>query len=83
MARQFGTFQILFLFLTALCLAGCGQDKSERAAAQVGAPPALVTVLSVKPETVTLVDELPGRVAAFDSAIRRFDASRPSQHASC
>lgn len=67
MARQFGTFQILFLFLNALCLAGCGQDKLD-GAAQVGAPPALVTVLSVKPETVPLVDELPGRVAAFRTA---------------
>lgn len=67
MARQFGTFQILFLFLNALYLAGCGQDKLD-GAAQVGAPPALVTVLSVKPETVTLVDELPGRVAAFRTA---------------
>lgn len=68
MARQFGTFQILFLLLTALCLVGCGQDKPDGAAAPVGAPPALVTVLSVKPETVTLVDELPGRVAAFRTA---------------
>lgn len=68
MARPFGTFQILFLLLTALCLAGCGQDKPDGAAAQVGAPPALVTVLSVKPETVILVDELPGRVAAFRTA---------------
>jgi membrane fusion protein, multidrug efflux system len=68
MARQFGTFQILFLFLTALCLSGCGQDEPDSQAAQVGAPPALVTVLSVKPETVILVDELPGRVAAFRTA---------------
>ncbi|MET4170276.1 multidrug efflux system membrane fusion protein [Bradyrhizobium sp. LA6.1] len=67
MARQFGTFQILFLFLNALCLAGCDKDKHD-GSAQVGAPPALVTVLSVKPETVTLVDELPGRVAAFRTA---------------
>ncbi|WP_454624144.1 efflux RND transporter periplasmic adaptor subunit [Bradyrhizobium cenepequi] len=65
MARQFGTFQILFL--NALCLAGCGKDNHD-GAAQVGAPPALVTVLSVKPETVTLVDELPGRVTAFRTA---------------
>lgn len=67
MARQYGTFQILFLFLNALCLAGCGQDEPD-GATQVATPPALVTVLSVKPETVTLVDELPGRVAAFRTA---------------
>ncbi len=68
MTRQFGTFQIVFLFLTALCLAGCGRDAPDEAAAQGGAPPALVAVLSVKPEMVTLVDELPGRVAAFRTA---------------
>lgn len=68
MTLQFGTFQILFLLPTALCLAGCGQNEADGAAAQVGAPPALVTALSVKPETVTLVDELPGRVTAFRTA---------------
>lgn len=41
-----------------------GAESMEEAAAY----PALVTVLSVAPETVTLVDELPGRVAAFRTA---------------
>lgn len=58
----------LLAILAALGLAGCGQPQSDETSAQVGAPPARVTVLSVKPETVILVDELPGRVAAFRTA---------------
>lgn len=68
MTRQVRTSNILLAVLAAFGLAGCEQGQRDRAAAQTGAPPALVTVLSVKPETVILVDELPGRVAAFRTA---------------
>jgi len=58
---------ILLAVLATLGVAGCGQQPSD-AGATAAAPPAVVTVLSVRPETVTLVDELPGRVAAFRTA---------------
>ncbi len=68
MTHQVRTSSILLPMLAALSLAGCEQGQSGGAAAQTETPPALVTVLSVKPETVVLVDELPGRVAAFRTA---------------
>ena len=53
--------------MTATFLIGCSEKSGETRSKQ-GTPPALVTVVSVKPETVTIVDELPGRVAAFRTA---------------
>ena len=46
-----------------------GAIFSEPAAQAQGAgmPPAMVTTMSITPQTVTLVDELPGRVAALRS----------------
>lgn len=55
--------------LTAGVLSGCSDENSGGAnSKQGGLPPALVTVTSVRPETVTIVDELPGRVAALRTA---------------
>jgi multidrug efflux system membrane fusion protein len=55
--------------LAALALAGCQQEPTAAANGSAGeAPPALVAVLSVKAEMVTITDELPGRVAAFRTA---------------
>lgn len=68
MTYQFRSPNILLAVLAALGLAGCGQPQSDETSTQVGAPPALVAVLSVRPETVVLVDELPGRVTAFRTA---------------
>ncbi|HEY8333969.1 MAG TPA: efflux RND transporter periplasmic adaptor subunit [Tardiphaga sp.] len=68
MTYQFRTPNILLAILAAVGLAGCGQPQSNETTAQVEASPARVAVLSVKPETVVLVDELPGRVAAFRTA---------------
>ncbi|ABD88278.1 efflux RND transporter periplasmic adaptor subunit [Rhodopseudomonas palustris] len=68
MTYQFRTPNILLAVLAALGVAGCDRGQSDATGAQVGAPPAIVTVLSVKPETVILADELPGRVAAFRTA---------------
>ncbi|KIZ43349.1 MULTISPECIES: efflux RND transporter periplasmic adaptor subunit [Rhodopseudomonas] len=68
MFYRFGAVRILLAVVAALGLAGCGQKQADGASAQAAAPPARVTVLSVKPETVILVDELPGRVAAFRTA---------------
>ncbi len=68
MTYQFRNSGNLLAILAVLGLAGCGQPQSNETTAQVEASPARVTVLSVKPETVILVDELPGRVAAFRTA---------------
>jgi multidrug efflux system membrane fusion protein len=68
MTYQSRNFYNLLVMLIVLGLAGCGQPQSDETTAQVEASPARVTVLSVKPETVILVDELPGRVAAFRTA---------------
>ncbi|MCV9938452.1 efflux RND transporter periplasmic adaptor subunit [Boseaceae bacterium BT-24-1] len=53
----------------ALLLAACSEGDPHDAKAVRGATPAiLVTVVTPKPETVTIADELPGRVAAFRTA---------------
>jgi multidrug efflux system membrane fusion protein len=55
--------------LTAGVLSGCGNENSGGATGEQSAlPPARVTVTSATPETVTIIDELPGRVAAFRTA---------------
>jgi multidrug efflux system membrane fusion protein len=69
MARCPSSFRILFFLPAVLAVASCGgEQSSEGLAAQASLPPAVVTVLAATPETVTLVDELPGRVAAFRTA---------------
>jgi multidrug efflux system membrane fusion protein len=50
--------------LAAVLLAGCDDARGTDENSQAGTP-ARVTVLTVAPETVTLVDELPGRVASL------------------
>jgi membrane fusion protein (multidrug efflux system) len=51
--------------LGALALAGCG-GKDDKAAAPAGGPPMpVVTVVSVHPEPVPLVTELPGRTVPW------------------
>lgn len=50
--------------LIALALAGCRVDGATEAET----PPAIVSVLSARTETVTLFDELPGRVVALRTA---------------
>lgn len=61
---------VLLSTVVAAFLAACSEEKAQPGAdaAQGAVPPALVTVISVKPETVTIADELPGRVAAFRTA---------------
>lgn len=55
--------------LAALLLVGCNDQQSGDAGSGAGAfPAAVVSVISAAPETVTLVDELPGRVTAFRTA---------------
>lgn len=53
--------------LAAVLLAGCDDRRGTDGDGQPAAP-ARVTVVTVAPETVTLVDELPGRVAPFRAA---------------
>lgn len=68
MARISSFILIVTCTLAALALAGCTENKTGGTEAEETTSPALVTVISVKPETVTIVDELPGRVAAFRTA---------------
>ncbi|MFK4535150.1 multidrug efflux system membrane fusion protein [Bradyrhizobium ottawaense] len=66
MARGLDRFGLGLALPTALLVAACsGEPSSDTPAAppEVGLP--FVTVLTVKPEAVTLADELPGRVAAY------------------
>ena len=60
--------------LLVLLLAGCNEQQATNgdtvspASEQAALPPALVTIMVLKPEAVTLVDELPGRVSAYRTA---------------
>lgn len=68
MAPGIRSFLIL-LAATSLLLAACKESEEPGGdAGQQAAPAALVTVMSVKPETLTLTDELPARVVAFRTA---------------
>ncbi|MFJ5486378.1 efflux RND transporter periplasmic adaptor subunit [Hansschlegelia beijingensis] len=48
--------------LVALALAGCGDDNAG-AGAQQEMPPTAVSVVEVRPETLPIANELPGRIA--------------------
>ncbi|MGO4682165.1 efflux RND transporter periplasmic adaptor subunit [Hyphomicrobium sp. 2TAF46] len=67
MVRRFSRLWLLFTPLAVLALAGCKAETPVEASADP-ASPALVSVMAVKPETVTLIDELPGRVVAYRTA---------------
>lgn len=58
----------LVTVMTTLFLACCNESASPDKVTSQGASPPLVAVISVKPETITLTDELPGRVAAYRTA---------------
>lgn len=58
----------IIVVIAALALAGCNENSSSQKEVQQAAPPPLIAVVSVKPETVTIIDELPGRVAAYRTA---------------
>ena len=63
-ALPLGLTLVLPLGLALLLLAGC-QDEAPKPAAP---PPAAVTVLPLKPETVAITTELPGRTTPFRTA---------------
>jgi len=65
MVNRFG--RLWLLPVAALAVAGC-KGTSSAAPSADAAPRAVVATMTVNPETVTLVDELPGRVAAFRTA---------------
>ncbi|MCA1458965.1 efflux RND transporter periplasmic adaptor subunit [Bradyrhizobium sp. BRP22] len=69
MARRLDMFCLWLSLQVALFVAACGGEQSSEApAAQSGVSSSVITVLKVKPEAVTFVDELPGRVAAYRTA---------------
>lgn len=51
-------YSALTLIVSAICLSGCGSDEKK---APTTAPPAAVTVVTLKPQDVSLSRELPGR----------------------
>lgn len=59
---------IMIFAIPAMALAGCGQGSSETVPSGRDASHPLVSVISVSKQTVTITDELPGRVAAFRTA---------------
>ncbi|MBB4399154.1 efflux RND transporter periplasmic adaptor subunit [Bradyrhizobium sp. ERR14] len=69
MARGLDRAGLWLVVPTALLVAGCsGEQSSDTPAAPPEVSLPFVTVLTVKPEAVTLADELPGRVAAYRTA---------------
>ncbi len=67
MVRLFTTNARSFLIIAALVLAGCNKGDSTAEKPKAASSP-LVAVISVKPEKVAIVDELPGRVIAYRTA---------------
>lgn len=68
MAARFQISCIVLCTATAFFLSGCKEEKSATPGTESAPTAALVAVVQVKPETVTIADELPGRVAAFRTA---------------
>ncbi|MCZ4431250.1 efflux RND transporter periplasmic adaptor subunit [Agrobacterium sp. SOY23] len=57
------------LLFSAFLLSACSEDQSGREGTDAEqAQPARVSVMSVQPESVTVYDELPGRVSAYRTA---------------
>ncbi|MAY62369.1 MAG: efflux transporter periplasmic adaptor subunit [Rhizobiales bacterium] len=63
------------LCLPALLLCACSDQPAAEAGAATGPEPARVSVMTVRPQAVTLYDELPGRVSAFRTAEIRAQVS--------
>ncbi|WP_052161399.1 efflux RND transporter periplasmic adaptor subunit [Hoeflea sp. BAL378] len=69
MLRKNALVSVLLCAVMAGSLAACSEQEQSAVQTSEAVPdPALVTVIAVKPETVILADELPGRVAAFRTA---------------
>lgn len=64
------TARTLLISGIVLLLVGCGAKKDDpaKAAAAGGPPPAMVSVITVEPEQVSNINELPGRVEAVRTA---------------
>ncbi|WP_266019643.1 efflux RND transporter periplasmic adaptor subunit [Brucella intermedia] len=58
----------MITLLAGLALIGCSDDGLSGTNVSQSVPPALVAIVSVRPESVTVIDELPGRVAAYRTA---------------
>ncbi len=62
------TTRTLLLSFFVLSLGGCGKKEDPKAAANAAPPPPMVSVITVTPEQVTNVSELPGRIEAVRNA---------------
>ncbi|MFM7760509.1 MAG: efflux RND transporter periplasmic adaptor subunit [Burkholderiaceae bacterium] len=62
------TTRTLLLSVFILSLGGCGKKEDPKAAANAAPPPPMVSVITVTPEQVTNVSELPGRIEAVRNA---------------
>ena len=61
--------KLIATLLVSLILTACGSgDEQKKAAAGMVPPPAEVDVITVKPGSATMTQELPGRLQAFRSA---------------
>ena len=60
------TTRTLLLSFFVLSLGGCGKKEDPKAAANAAPPPPMVSVITVTPEQVTNVSELPGRIEASE-----------------
>jgi membrane fusion protein (multidrug efflux system) len=60
------TRSILCLAIAPLLLAGCSEDNKPASAA--ASKPAVVSVVAMQPQTVTLTSEFGGRIVAFNAA---------------
>lgn len=58
---RFGRLPAAILCASVLIISGC--QKQEQAAAQPGPPPSAVGVVTVAPEDLPIINELPGRIA--------------------
>ncbi len=56
---------LLGLIVCTLVLSACGKEDASAPGAAAPPPPATVTVVSLKPQPVTLTRELPGRTSPF------------------
>ncbi len=62
------TSRTLLIPALLLAISSCGKKEESKAPANAAPPPPMVSVITVAPEQVTNISELPGRVEAVRTA---------------